>query len=128
MASIDKIYGSNEQYDEFYAWCRQNKPHLCRYFYPRNGYMTTTDRPICNMPGWADDALWRACPLEFVRDRLAEQYGPWGPTPGKYRDNVAFEHEYEERRLLDALRMRMDRKPVYVRKSLRRAFWKRWIK
>ena len=35
MAGIDKIYGTQTQYDEFHAWMRKEKPEFLNYFYSR---------------------------------------------------------------------------------------------
>lgn len=32
MAAIDKIYGTTEQWDEFWTWCKANLPSAGPYF------------------------------------------------------------------------------------------------
>lgn len=75
MAAIDKIYGTTEQYDEFYAWCEANKPTLLKYFYDRDGYRKPYDRPITNFPVWVDKWLLSNCPLGWVVAAIKDQYG-----------------------------------------------------
>jgi len=75
MASIDKIYGTLEQYDEFHAWCLLHKPEALKRFYPRDGFKTPNDRPITNFSTEMDEWMWDNCPLAWVRARLAVQYG-----------------------------------------------------
>lgn len=74
MAAIDKIYGSTQEYDEFYAWIEENNPKLLYHFYQRDGYLDNESRPITNFPTWADKWLMKHCPIKFVKDRIAEQY------------------------------------------------------
>lgn len=76
MAAIDKIYGTNAEYDELKAWVYEQRKSLLRYFYPRRlGYERVEPRAICNMPMAADVWLYEHCPLEWVRERIEEQYG-----------------------------------------------------
>ena len=74
MAAIDKIYGSTEQWDEFYNWALKNKPSVSRYFYPRDGYEDNNDRPITNLPEKEDMWLLDNCPIKWVTDRIKDQY------------------------------------------------------
>jgi hypothetical protein len=74
MAGIDKIYGTNAQYDEFYAWAKENMPGYLGCFYPRDGY-EEEHRPITNFPSNVDRWLLHTCPLRWVTDRIKEQYG-----------------------------------------------------
>lgn len=74
MAAVDKIYGSTEEYDEFYTWVVDNNPELQMFFYQRDGYRNNKSRPITNFPTWADKWLMKNCPIEFVRERILEQY------------------------------------------------------
>jgi hypothetical protein len=75
MAAIDKIYGTTEQYDEFYNWTADNAPQYVKYFYERDGYSNDNDRPITNLPEVADKWLLDHCPLTWVVDRIKVQYG-----------------------------------------------------
>ena len=79
MAAIDKIYGTTEQYDEFLAWIKENKPEYTRYFYQRDHYENMQDRPITNFPVEADRWLMRSgnCPIRWVKDKIHEQYDGW---------------------------------------------------
>ena len=76
MAAADKIYAFEDQREEFYKWCQANKPDALAYFYEW-------------LPDWSDDGLthvitsfpqhvdmWllEECPIEFVVDRIKEQY------------------------------------------------------
>ena len=85
MASIEKIYGSNEQYDEFRLWIEKNKREYLIYFYERGDYDEHSphgydkSRPITNFPERADRWLIANCPLAWVIDRINEQYN--GETP-----------------------------------------------
>lgn len=99
MAGIDKIYGTQFQYNEFKKWLKENqKPIKCRtgsttkkflFFiiekdiyeyilptnclYGRNGY-NKEDRPISNFPEAIDKWLLKKCPIKWVTDRIKEQY------------------------------------------------------
>jgi hypothetical protein len=75
MASIDKIYGSTKQYDEFNKWIEENNPDLLIYFYPRDGYKNDENRPITNFPEKADMWLLDNCDIGFVIDGIKDQYG-----------------------------------------------------
>lgn len=75
MAAIDKIYGTTKQYDEFRAWTADNAPQYLKHFYERDGYHDDTDRPITNLTEAADMWLLANCPLDWVVERIREQYG-----------------------------------------------------
>lgn len=77
MAAIDRLYGTQAQYDEFRAWCYEQRKSLLRFFRPRHwGTAAGMDtRSICAMPVWADKWLYTHCPLEWVRAGIEEQYG-----------------------------------------------------
>jgi hypothetical protein len=75
MATIDKIYGTTMEYDEFYEWCQRRKPEALKSFYPRNDYDNTKNRPITNFPEHIDEWMLENCPIKFVTDRIKEQYG-----------------------------------------------------
>jgi len=74
MAAIDKIYGTQEQYDELFNWLKTNKPYAIRYMYMRDGWMLGEERPIANFSYKIDMWLKDNCPIQFVQDRLFEQY------------------------------------------------------
>lgn len=73
MAGIDKIYGSTEQWDEFYNWCKDNNPEALGYFHPREDYGESI-RPITNFPEMIDRWLLKNCSIPFVIGRIKEQY------------------------------------------------------
>jgi len=73
MAAIDKIYGTNEQYDEFYLWTKLHRPSMIGRFYPKNGY-PPQDRPITNLSEEDDVWLLNNCNIDWVVARLKEQY------------------------------------------------------
>lgn len=86
MAAIDKIYGTDEEYHEFKTWVYHTRPHLLKYFYPPK-MAKSHDRPITNLPNWADITLYRDpdCP-QWVKERIEEQYaGPPTFTPWRRR-------------------------------------------
>jgi len=64
MAGIDKIYGSDVQYDIFWDWSKRNNKELLDYFYPRDDFDCTFDRPITNLPTRLDKWLLKNCPLQ----------------------------------------------------------------
>lgn len=82
MAAIDKIYGTQKQYNEFKKWAKKQKPikgefgfiYPIDYFYPRNG-CNKEKRPIANFPRVIDKWLLKNCPIEWVTDQIKEQYG-----------------------------------------------------
>jgi len=93
MAAIDKIYGTQKQYEEFENWLLENqKPIKCRtllsiddteefemilpsdFLYDKSGY-NIDHRPISNFPPEVDDWLKEFCPLDFIQEKLKEQYG-----------------------------------------------------
>lgn len=73
MAAIDKIYGTEKEYDTFYEWAEKNRPDILKHFYPRDG-CNNYDRPITNFPVRVDKWLLKNCPIKFVIDRIREQY------------------------------------------------------
>jgi len=88
MAYIDKIYvESHKEFFLFYDWCIKFQD-LCKcetqlnildyfYFTPddvREGYYNG-GLPISNFSETINKWLYLHCPIEFVRNRLLEQYG-----------------------------------------------------
>jgi len=95
MAAIDKIYGTQIQYNELKTWLKINqKPFKCwvgvsyssnkrkeiyemrlptQYLYPKSGY-DKNKRPISNFPENIDKWLLKNCPIEWVVNRIKEQY------------------------------------------------------
>lgn len=74
MAAIDKIYGSQDDWYEFYNWLKNNKASYIKYLYPEEGY-EFDDRPISNFPEECDMWLLKNCPLDWVVGRIKVQYG-----------------------------------------------------
>lgn len=91
MAAIDKIYiTSIEQYREYKKWCDSvpyqrdsigNLWHPSEFLYSGTereyiiGLIYSKELPICNNPVYVDVFLIRNCPIEFIQNRLKEQYG-----------------------------------------------------
>ncbi len=75
MAIIDKIYGTTKQYDELYAWCKENLPPALRSFYERDGYEEGKSRPITNFPSRIDATILRIDTApEWAIERIKHQY------------------------------------------------------
>jgi hypothetical protein len=77
MASIDKIYGSKEQYWEFRNWCDRHAPELIFHFYYTPDdleLITSGEFVLVNLPTWVDMWLYVHCSIGFIRDRIADQY------------------------------------------------------
>ena len=79
MASIDKIYGNREQRAAFLAWCKEQLPQACEYFY--NEWQDDQEHPITSFPKEIDREILAFhrrsladCGLEWVVDRIREQY------------------------------------------------------
>jgi len=73
MASIDKIYGTKEQYYEFMNWCVQYKPEATKYF----TLWDTDDKfthVICSLTVELDMWMLKYCDLEWVVDFIKGQY------------------------------------------------------
>ena len=87
MAAIDKIYGTNQEYDEFHAWCAENKPDILKYFTPREAYRYEHNRSITNFPEWADKWLLKNCPISWVVARIKDQYGITDKKKKQYYHN-----------------------------------------
>lgn len=79
MASIDKLYLTLEQRNEFYAWCEQNYKPALRYFYPREDweYMAQEDGVLAttNFPTEVDAWLLDNCTLGYIVEMIKDQYG-----------------------------------------------------
>ena len=75
MAGIDRIYGSNKQYDELLLWVEENNKELLPFFYLKKDHTDTLDRPITNFPVWADKWLLKNCSIKWVTDYIRKQYG-----------------------------------------------------
>ena len=73
MAAVDKIFGTKEEYDEFYDWCRILKPEVLQYFYPR--YEKDSQFTLTNFPEDVDRWMLKNCDIDWVVERIKEQYG-----------------------------------------------------
>lgn len=86
MAGIDKTYTKSwEEYQSLIEWCKDKSFTLKNgdVIHPSN-YIYKWDKenfdgekllPVWNTPTYLDIWLIRNCPLEFIQDRLKEQYG-----------------------------------------------------
>jgi len=93
MAGIDRLYGSDNQYDELRQWLidtwilTAKKPKTQETdriraiingcldsMFKRDGMESSDDRPIASFSAREDSWLYRNCPLQFVVDRINEQY------------------------------------------------------
>ena len=83
MAGIDKIYGTDDQWQELLNWLCRNRPQYVKFMYPAFGYIDKR-RPITNLPVYADKWLWDHCPLKWVKDSLKFQYNG---SPHKRHNN-----------------------------------------
>jgi hypothetical protein len=77
MAGIDKIYGTLKEYEKFKAWCKEEFPEALHFFYEWGDEWEwgNMEHPMTNFPEWVDKKLLKICPLDFVTDRIKEQYG-----------------------------------------------------
>lgn len=89
MAGIDKTYVTKEQFTEVINWangksfeCYSGKVNVSDFIYdePDWDYINEnfSDNPttvLWNTPTYFDVWLIRNCPLDFIQDRLKEQYG-----------------------------------------------------
>ena len=73
MAGIDKIYGSQKDFEVLEEWLQKNKPEYFIYLYEADGYKDAI-RPISNFSQEADVWLYNNCPISFVTERIREQY------------------------------------------------------
>lgn len=73
MAGIDKIYGTQEQYDELERWLKGNNKKVIEELYPKDGY-DKEYRPISNFSEKTDKWLLSNCPITWVTDRIKYQY------------------------------------------------------
>ena len=80
MAGIDKIYGTQKQYDQLKKWLEEYCPEGLGYLYERPSHPNLTELvALSNFPVYIDKVLWDNCPLLFVKLTLKEQYGRRGP-------------------------------------------------
>ena len=76
MASIDKIYGTWEQYIEFGEWCLEHQRPAMVYFteWSAEWIQDGKTHPITLFPEEIDMWMLRNCPITWVTDRIKEQY------------------------------------------------------
>lgn len=77
MAAIDKIYGTYQQSVELWNWVQENKPEYLAYVTRPDTYKHLSDnyeRPLSYFSEKADVWLLDNCPIEWVTDRIMEQY------------------------------------------------------
>ena len=88
MSSVDRMYvKSRKEFVELYDWCVKFKD-LCKreiqidildcfYFTPDDEYDVdcTIESAVAYFTETIDKWLYLHCPIEFVRNRLLEQYG-----------------------------------------------------
>ena len=80
MASIDKLFGTPEEYDIFYKWCQENIPLALQYFTPRE-YKIKHNHSMTLFPESVDMVLLEHCPIEFITEQIKDQYGLNDETP-----------------------------------------------
>jgi hypothetical protein len=74
MAYIDKIYGSLAQWLELRKYLRKTRPEYIRFMYPRPDEPLCREYPISNFNEEANIFLLNNCHLQFVVNRIKEQY------------------------------------------------------
>lgn len=80
MAAIDKTYyKSKSQYDKALAWANEHWLKDIVYDYKEWKW----ERVLWNTSEQLDKYIHKYCPIDFIQDRLKEQYGPLGTRGGK---------------------------------------------
>jgi hypothetical protein len=74
MAYIDKIYGNRHQWHQLHAFLVQTNVNALKYLYKQPEENSGDENPLSNFPDEINQFLWEKCPLDFVRNRLKEQY------------------------------------------------------
>jgi len=75
MAAIDKIYGTQKQWIQLYSFLKKSRKYqYLKFLYP-SPTPESLDAPLSNFSEEADIWLIQNCQLDFVKDRLKEQYG-----------------------------------------------------
>ena len=92
MAAIDKTYTSSwKDYMSLVEWCKDKsfvlkngdviRPSNYIYKWQEEEFDGEHERPVWNTPVYLDIWLIRNCPIEFIQERLKEQYGGgWSKT------------------------------------------------
>jgi hypothetical protein len=74
MAAIDKIYGTNDQWQELFRWlANSNRPQYIKYLTNPFDYEPGI-RTISSFPTVADKWLYKNCPLKWVKESIEFQY------------------------------------------------------
>lgn len=78
MASIDKLFGTINQYHELLKWLKVNDKTLINSLYMEEDSLPeddgSSDYTIANFSILEDKWLYLHCPLDFVINRISEQY------------------------------------------------------
>ena len=89
MASIDKIYGTREQWKEFHKWCEENCPPALKYFYSIEDQSWEAEEiMITNFPSEVDHFMLYNCDIEWVTDRIWDQHGLFVGNLLEFYDNI----------------------------------------
>lgn len=75
MAAIDKIYGTQEQYNELETWLKENNKDALDGLYPKKAFVQGYRGPISNFSREVDLYLLDKCPIKWVTDRIKYQHG-----------------------------------------------------
>ena len=77
MAAVDKIYGNKEEYYTLWNWCKKRNKEALGYFYDWDWDCEDWDgiHPLTNFPESIDMWLLENCDLDWVVDRIKNQYG-----------------------------------------------------
>ncbi len=78
MAGIDRIYGSNEQYNELKNFLVKYNRSAIKYLYPTDCFDSVKHRPISSFPQKVDQWLLKYCKMNWVVERIQEQYNITG--------------------------------------------------
>lgn len=74
MAGIDKIYGNLRNWIKLVNFLMIEKPEYLKHVKTWEYDLDSEDVPIAHFTEKQDSWLWRHCKLQFVRERLKEQY------------------------------------------------------
>lgn len=83
MAGVDKLYGTEKEWQELFDWLRfrSGRVQYVRYLYIPQWMDWEVNPPrrifsgeISNFPARVDKWLYKNCPLKWVKERIREQY------------------------------------------------------
>lgn len=74
MAYIDKIYGNIQQWFELWRYLEEKCPEGLKHMYECPDSSDGNEWPLSNFPREIDVFLMENCDIDFVVDRLKEQY------------------------------------------------------